>query len=255
VLTKFSSVLNCRSFDSTLDSLEVILGLPQEIIRNAISAFDCNQFSKEHPHDYRKLGEILLDLLVQRGGAIQPPKQIHWFHGTRVLRPESLGSGLNPLSEQMETIWRDLFELGRRWVGQDQWNVFRREVEMNGMVRHRLTFKEDHGPHAVLIRDALIMPNRFGGVDYLRCPEIVENICDSFGQSFGKNLLQLFCDSSYPCIVTFRDDQPRADVIGAATSYIWCIARGEDCVLCNTCFEANGRSVDDTAIVHIEVLG
>ncbi|MBM4134128.1 MAG: hypothetical protein FJ245_10200 [Nitrospira sp.] len=133
--------------------------------------------------------------------------------------------------------------------------MFRREVEAtNDRVRHRLKFKGDQGPHAVLIRDVLIEPNRFGSVDYLGCPEIIEDICSAFFTKFGKNLLGLFRDSSYPCIVTFSDDQPRADAIGAATTYVWCIARNEDCLLCNTCYEANGRAIADAAIIDVEVV-
>lgn len=249
------SILNCRSFDSTLDSLEALVGLPREAILETIRGFDCNQFSQEHPDDSRKLKEILPELLSRRGATIQVPEQIHWFHGTRTLEPDSLRAGLYPLDQQIDRIWHDLFGLARRWVSEDQWNSFRREVETtNGMVGHRLKFKEDQGPHAVLVRDVLIEPSRFESEDYLDCPNIINDICSSFGTKFGKDLLKLFRDSSYPCIVTFSDDQPRDDAIGVATTYVQCIARDEDCLRCNTCYEANGKGIAMTSIIDVEVV-
>lgn len=249
------SVLNCKTFDLTLHSIETLVGLSRKIILETIKGFDCNQFSQEHADDSRKLKEILPELLSQRGATIQVPDQIYWFHGTRVLQPDSLRAGLYPLDRQIDRIWDDLFGLAQRWVSQDQWNAFRGKVETtNSRVSHRLKFKEDQGPHAVLVRDVLIEPNRFESVDYLDCPEIIKDICGSFDEGFGKDLLKLFRDSSHPCIVTFLDDQPRNDAIGAATTYIWCIARNEDCLLCNTCYEANGRVISKTAIIDVEVM-
>lgn len=241
-------------------SLEAILGLPHQTILDTIGTFDCDQFSRDRPNDYRNLKEILLDLLSQRGGAFQVPPQIHWFHGTRVLQPGSLRTGIHPLNEQIDRIWQDLFGLARRWVSEDQWSEFRRDVETidvgEGSVRyrHRLRHQGDWGPHAVLVRDALVMPERFLAVDYLNTPETIEDICLSFARHFPHSLLTLFQEASRPCIVKFHDDQPRPDAIGAATAYIYCIAHKEPCALCNTCYEANGMAIAGTKILEVEIL-
>ncbi len=241
-------------------SLEAILGLPRQTILDTISALDCDQFSQDHPNDYRNLKEILVDVLSQRGGRLQVPEQIHWFHGTRVLQPDTLPAGIYPLNQHIDRIWQDLFGLARRWVTEDQWNSFRTAVETrdagDGSVRyrHRLGHQADWGPHAVLVRDALVIPERFDGVGYLSTPETIEDICLSFSRYFSHNLLALFQETSRPCIVKFRDGQPRPDAVGAAASYIWCIARSEPCVLCNTCYEANGRPIARREILDVEIV-
>ncbi len=260
MITIRSLILDCASFDSTLASLEAIIGLPCQTILGTISALGCDQFSRDHPNDYRNLKEILVDVLSQRGGRLQVPEQIHWFHGTRVLQPDTLRVGIYPLNQHIDRIWQDLFGLARRWVTEDQWNSFRTAVETsdagNGSVRyrHRLGDQADWGPHAVLVRDALVIPEKFDGVGYLNTPETIEDICLSFSQYFSHNLLAVFQEASRPCIVKFRDGQLRPDAVGAAASYIWCIARSEPCVQCNTCYEANGRPIAGREILDVEII-
>jgi len=243
-----------------LVSLESILGLPRQTILDTISALDCDQFSRDNPNDYRNLKEILVDVLSQRGGRLHVPEQIHWFHGTRALQPDSLRVGIYPLNEQIDRIWQDLFRLASRWVTEDQWNSFRTALETgdadDGSVsyRHRLGDQADWGPHAVLVREALVNPDKFLAVDYLKTPETIEDICLSFSSHFSRNLLTVFQQASHPCIVKFRDGQPRPDAIGAAAAYIWCIARNEPCVLCNTCYEANGRPIPRSEILDVQIV-
>ena len=253
-------ILDCNSFDSTVVSLGAIFGLSRETILDTVAGFDCDRFSQDYPNDHRNLKEILPDLLSKPGGSPNVPEQINWFHGTRVLLPDSLRKGIYPLNEQIDQIWQDLFGLARRWVTEDEWNSFRIAVEArdgdDGSVnhRHRLGHQADWGPHAVLVRDALVNPERFEGVDYLKAPETIEDICSSFLSHFAHNLLAVFQEASHPCIVKFRDRQPRPDAIGAAAAYIWCIARNESCVLCNTCYEANGRPIPRTEILDVEIV-
>lgn len=188
------------------------------------------------------------------------PEQIYWFHGTRVIRPDSLRDGIYPLNQQIEQIWQDLFKLAQCWASENQWQAFRQAVETTdageGSVRYRnrMSHQADWGPHAVLVRDALVIPDRFCGVDYLNVPETIEDICLSFSRYFPYDLLTAFQGASRPCIVKFRDRQPRSDAVGAAASYIWCMARNESCIRCNTCYEANARPIAATEILDVEII-
>ena len=252
-------ILDCTSFDSTLTSLESLLQLSHQTLLDIITSFDCAQYAKDHPNDDRKLKEILLDLFIKHGGNPQIPVYTCWFHGTRVLTPDSLLAGIRPLNEQIDRLWQDLFGLARNWITESEWNDFNQTIETSDLnasseqYRHRLNFPADWGPHAVLIRDCLLDSGRFGSVNYLHTPETVEDISLSFKRHFSHDLQTAFHNNSRPCIVKFRDRRPNPDVIGVAATYLWCRTQGETCIRCNTCYEGNRKSIAKTEILNLEV--
>ena len=69
---------------------------------------------------------------------------------------------------------------------QHEWETFRRAVETThtgddaNLYRMKTRDILHWGPHAVLVRDVLINPERFESVDYLNTPEIVEDISFCF---------------------------------------------------------------------------
>jgi hypothetical protein len=222
--------------------------------------FDCDAYAHSHPNDHRQLKYVLPELLCGQGGLQQEPTTTFWFHGTRVLGQSSLSQGLNPLNLQLDQIWTDLFQLAAQWIREDEWHDFRNTIEhacaleSSSMYRHRLAVSADWGPHAVLIRDALIHPNRFSGVDYLRAPEIIEDICRSFEGHFGYDLLAEFQHYSHPCIVKFRNEQSCPNAPGIALSYLWCWTHEQDCTSCNTCFETTNGKIPSNSIAEVETL-
>jgi hypothetical protein len=56
-------------------------------------------------------------------------------------------------------------------------------------------------PYAMLVKD--IGFNDVGNHNYLRVPEIVEDICLSFQQQYGVDLLQRYLNNTKSCIVKF----------------------------------------------------
>ncbi|MBI2811611.1 MAG: hypothetical protein HYX67_12410, partial [Candidatus Melainabacteria bacterium] len=191
-----STVLDCSSIDSTISSLDTILGMNGEVIREVVNSFDCDAYSKLHPHDHRRLKEILPALLSDQGAIMHNPDVVCWFHGTRVLNPDTIRTlGLLSLHQRIEQIWEDLFQLAQTWVNREEWQRFRTLVETtdnndsSALHRQRIVNTADRGPHAVLIRDALIYPDRFDGVDYLSAPETIEDLCESFKSHYPHDLL------------------------------------------------------------------
>lgn len=253
------TTLDCSNIESTTSSLESILGLNRQVIREVVESFNCDAYSRSHPHDHRHLKEILPDLLRDQGATVHNPDVVYWFHGTRVLAPDTiLALGLLSLHQRIEQIWEDLFQLAQTWVNREEWQRFRTCVEKTDTIRssvlhrQRISNTTDGGPHAVLIRDALIAPNRFNGVNYLSAPETIEDLCESFKSHYRHDLLDKFQKNSIPCIVKFEGRCRSNDLVGVALSYLWCSLHKEPCATCNTCFDGDMDSIPKTAIVRID---
>ncbi len=206
-------------------------------------------------------GNLLAKVAIVPESSPYGPSQIRGslqFHGTRTLSDSSLAKGLNPLNLQFDQICEDLYVLARHWIDHSQWQGFKNGVvqgdglESSQRIRHRLTFKDDWGPHAVLVRDALIQPSRFSAVNYLRAPETIEDICESFEKHFGHDLLARFIRASRPYIVKIKEEPPRHDVVGSALAYLWCWLREEDCTMCNTCLDSTSTIIPPSSIVEIQ---
>jgi hypothetical protein len=90
-----------------------------------------------------------------------------------------------------------------------------------GLYRMKLLDSIHHGPYAFLIRETLLHNKVLGNHDYLALPEVVEDICTCFQETFGTSVLQsAFMDSTRPCIVKFYEDTARGDLLPNALDYL-----------------------------------
>lgn len=110
-------ILDCSSLQSTQRSLKKIIEIPSTGMLEALSHFDLDQFCVEHQSDDRKPGAILLEEVFNVDAGTKIPESISWFHGTRVINPESFRvNGIRPLSNQLDQIWIDLFSIVDHYV-------------------------------------------------------------------------------------------------------------------------------------------
>jgi hypothetical protein len=255
-------ILDCSSLQSTQQSLEKIIEIPSTGMLEALSHFDLDQFCVEHQSDDRKPGAILLEEVFNVDAGTKIPESISWFHGTRVINPESFRvNGIRPLSNQLDQIWIDLFSIVDHYVHQQEWETFREAVETThpGYSANDYRMKTQDilhwGPYAVLVRDVLVNPTKFESVDYLNTPEIIEDIGRCFHERTGDDLLSAFQQRSHACIIKFNDNTPIPDSVPIALHYLYCITQNIDLFPgCNTCFDGNGHPIEANHIIAIEVI-
>lgn len=110
------------------------------------------------------------------------------------------------------------------------------------------------GPHAILIRDHAFIMQQTGSHDYLKVPEIVEDICICFSERHDFDLLRAFRAKTKACLVKFADHNPGTDCFLRAAIYhlynrLWGVACSLDC---NTCYDAEGVPITAQQILKVE---
>jgi hypothetical protein len=155
----------------------------------------------------------------------------------------------------LDSIWHFLSMIAADWSTAEQWNAFRDDMRGQGACQYqsKVGFEFAEGPFGFLIREIVLDPTQVGNHDYLGIPEIVEDICLSYNETFGRDLRDRYLEATRPCIVKFRSLEVRPDGLAAAITYIHYKLVGEElCGDCNTCFDGQGTTVDPRDILSVE---
>lgn len=245
-------ILDCHSFDTALSSLAAIADVePQALIAN-LRDFNTDDWP-DHPPDY------LWERFV--GG----PKSfdgVHWFHFTRTLVPESFQQqGILPLGEMVEPLWSMIFELIGDRQSPAEKAAFRERVasdrdnHSSRLYRMKTERLQLWGPYGMLVRNEAFRAWEIRNHDYLRTPEIIEDICLCHSDWYGGDLLAEFGAKSKPCIVKFFGENNRPDALRTALMFLWCTVHSEGLAhMGNTCFDGQGLPVGREHILNVELV-
>ncbi len=250
--------LDCESIDSTLVSLQSALCLDSHEIKGRLLGCDLDSLLDAKP-DIRGPEQALLDLFPERDRS-WPYSYVCWFHLTRCL-PTDFSEGILPLPKILEKTWTFLEELARSLIPDIDWRDFRSRVEraelghFSCLYQLKTSNSSQWGPFAVLVRDVAFVPNQVGNHDYLRTPEIVEDICLSFQEAYNVDLLRQFIQATSPYVVKFKDQTVRQDCVGTALCYAYRAVQGKPLSHCESiCFDAGGKAIPSDQILDIQVI-
>ena len=215
--------LDCEDVDAALQSLAAATGVDGATLRAVLCAREPGRIDWAEGEDPRVavprtlLAEVGVDIGdVCFDGA-------YYFHGTRVLRPHAfLQDGILPLGVMLDPLWADLYSLCDGEVTVARWRALRRELEgetrtplhaEHGAWLYRMKFATQfhHGPYASLVRAHALNPIQ-GQHDYLKSPEIVEDIA----RCLGLGLQARFEAQARSCIVKFRHREVNQYAVEAA---------------------------------------
>jgi hypothetical protein len=251
--------LDCHDFERAATSLAAILGVSREALIDAVGGYDAagEDDPREDPAVARPRAVLaaLGHRLAPRAGGV------YFFHGTRAIDPRSFEhDGLRPLSAAVNEIWRSLFELVDGDMSASEWDAFRRLVEHDGGGDDGSTYRDKtrheihDGPHAELLREIYLDPP--GCVhDYLRCPEIVQDISRCLESEVGIDLEDRFCRATRPYIVKFGDTDVPADALPAAINYLAARLRGDAIPpFAGGGYVGRGRGIPAADIVEVELV-
>lgn len=251
-------LLNCANMTSALDSLAASASVPPRDLEASVRSIEWADLER-HADPVRALAAVVAERLGRRLGAFS---EVRYFHGTRTLDPDSFRQrGLLPLGERLEDIWRELRDVGSGLLAPDQFGALRADIERGGggdggwQYRLKTSASMHHGPFGEYVREHFLRPHELSSHDYLRTPELVEDIAHAAHDLYRVDLLGAYTKATEPCIVAF--DMPlddAADAVASACWYLWAISRGELTRYACGGFDGQGVAVPPAAIRDVAII-
>lgn len=134
----------------------------------------------------------------------------------------------------MESGNRARCEIGADQLRAADFDTLRAEIERGGggdggyLYRLKTPTVMHHGPFGEYVREHFLRPQELSSHDYLRTPELIEDVAHAAHDLYGADLLGAYTAATKPCIVAFdmpHDDD--TDAIEATCWYLRAAARGE----------------------------
>lgn len=256
-------ILDCQDINSTLQSLADYFGQSQTTIKRLLidTDFDFLYEKNADRYGYDYFTDYLYDCFKLQFGE-RVVDEVVWFHLTRTMRPESYYNGILPLNEILPQIQSDLYDIVGDRICKTDWN----SICKNGAPGYRQwryqSKKRDkihYGPYAMLVRGIAFGADEVGNHDYLKMPEIIEDMCMGIEEIYGFDLIDEFYKKAKSVIVKFRE-KPKTqdkipDYIGTMLCYLYCSWNKQRLGLyCNTCYSGKGKAISQKNIVTVEVL-
>lgn len=218
-------LFDCSTFESAIESIARATAQELAYIAGRVESFDRTATFDPMLDPGVERPKALIQW-IDRGLTSELFGGAYYFHGSRVLAPESFfRRGIRPLPEMLDEIWAQLGEIASPDVTGDEWIEFRRWFEdesaheFAGLLQMKTHDPIHHGPYAEIIRPMLIDPAQCRH-DYLRTPESVEDICHVVTSRFGIDLLSRFRAASVPCIVKFKSEQFSDNQLSAVATFL-----------------------------------
>lgn len=256
------SLLDCENPESALASLAAAARMDAGDLRGVLTASKPSEIDWDSEEDEPPSTVVARRWLSAVGVELEDVTfdGSYFFHGTRTLRPHSfLEHGIRPLGSMLDAIWDDLHSLSAEQVTTSQWSQMRSDLESVGRSDHRdahsawlYRFKTSdesmHGPYASLTRDYCLDPPA-GNHDYLKSPEIIEDIM----RSLGLGLQERFEEQARSCIVKFAHARATAGDVEAALHYVHAAIHGEPMGLnAMSGVDCRGLPVAAAAVVYVD---
>lgn len=216
--------LDCESHQSAEASVLAAFGCTQSALRaflrdpSHLAHYEANW--RTIPVDFDR---FLYQRACETLGAPTLPTEFCWFHGTRVPLGTTFEEGILPLGQVVPS-------LQARLVAELEGPAARAAVERAFATRggnsfhfgEKLSHDVHGGPHAILVREVADYANELGQHDYLRMPEIIEDLCEEVRADCGLDLLPVYEERWRPAMVKFvaPADDSGEYALGVALRYL-----------------------------------
>lgn len=249
-------LLDCSSFESTLTSIAHIYDSSENKVLEFLGNLDLDDYYNKHKHlgsgDY-----VTIELFEKEFGKQKHDLEyVYWFHLTRTIYNNKFVEGILPLSRSLAIIWSNLLTITQNTIHYP--NLI--QLKRNGVSDYQYNLKVDDtfhsGPFAMLVRDSAFHSDEMCNHDYLRTPEIIEDICNDYIKKYKTDLMDFVNKNLYPCIIKFGSKKRLGqDCIQAAMFYLYCKIHNEEfSTHSNTCFDNENETIMYNQIESVEFI-
>jgi hypothetical protein len=250
-------VLDCETRETTLQSISDLYGSSVTEIGSYLANFDFDALSEEESHQYHAHVNLKQKFDCQFGKPAQELERVYWFHLTRTLADTNFEQGILPLEPSLEWVWHTISAIFANTEHAVNIDRLHTEGVSNFEFGLKLSNPVYGGPFAMLIREVAFRADEIKNHDYLKIPEIMEDICNDYFEKFDVRIHEVLSAGLVPRIVKFWSDQRCGeDCIQAALYYLHLSANGLALdANANTCFDGNNQFVPFDQITNVVDVG
>lgn len=254
-------ILDCQNERLALQSIALYFKTDVESIKDILIKNNFEKLFRMYLNKYDYFCDFLYDYFT-KNFSVSSIKCVMWFHLSRSLNPEFYYEGIFPLNTILPKLQKDLYNLVSSEISESEWKEICKGAGAGfRKTRYNMKVNENchYGPYAMLVREIAFNSQLVGNHDYLKVPEIIEDMCMDVQKIYGVDVLDRFVKKASPIIVKFKeklvDNAKDKYYIGTALTYLYNKLHGKSLSLaCNMCYTGYGIGVEKNNIVLVEVL-
>lgn len=254
--TKTDMRLDCETMETTILSLSSIFNINANDLVKFLKSFDLEKLYEATSPDVPAYQFFFEHFEDNFNSPYQKVTEICWFHLTRIFPGNKFHQGILPLGKALELIWKNLFRIFENTVH----HIRLQKLKNAGVKNYHYKLKTPDpfhwGPFAMLVRETAFKPKEMGNHDYLWLPEIVEDICNAYYETYNIKLYDSILKATSPCIVKFLERTDDGNwCLEPAVYYLYLVANNKKLTIdANTCFDGKGHIIPKENILKIEFL-
>jgi len=242
-------LLNCENYETAIQSIEKILGIPQNEVLSYVDSIPEEQILNER---------LLIDLKRQFNIKRINYNGTIWFHGCRRKSRDKYKNGIKPLKQILPELKKELEEIWHKIpkVNREEQN---RSIGVSGSLGLKLYGNSDEGPYGYLIKEHLLIKST-ESYDYLKIPEIVDDLirCTNEYSTFYSEMVEYYKKETQSKIIKFKTDEVSLYHIEIVIRYLAVkkhnIPLDDFFIKTNTCFDSGGYTIPFQDILNIEII-
>jgi hypothetical protein len=199
-------VLDCESVESTVLSVSKIFKCSEDDVIDTLKSVDLNFVWVK----YRGiLVSHVYKVFLRKFGKPSDLTSVCWFHLSRTASSTTFDEGILPLNAVLPYLWETLYSIFAKSVQEKRLRQLYAEGVSSDprslyIVKTRNNFLG--GPFAMLVKAIAWRAEEVGNHDFLKLPEILEDICDEYEKRFGESIQEVVETNLKPCIVKFESE-------------------------------------------------